>query len=241
MDRFLDGRTALVTGGNRGIGLAVAMALAERGARVAITGRREQTLAEAAAELNKRTPGAWFQVCDVRSEEQQQLVFQRIRNDWGKLDICVPNAGVAALAAASRTTLEQWQADIDTNLTGTFLTCRGALQLMIETKTAGSILPVISQAGKVPFELRASYCASKWGTLGFTKCLAMEAKKHGVRVTAICPASVATDFQADNPRGTDWMLKPEDVAEMICFVLNQPGRVEYEEIVIRCANSASKK
>lgn len=234
MDRFLEGQTALVTGGNRGIGLAVAKALAERGAKVAITGRNEETLAAAADELNALTPGAWFQACDVRSEDEQRLVFQRIRNDWGKLDICIPNAGVAALAAASATTLEQWRTDIDTNLTGTFLTAREALKLMIETKTAGAILPVISQAGKVPFELRASYCASKWGALGFTKCLALEAKKHHVRVTAICPASVATDFQANNPKGTDWMLKPEDVAEMICFVLKQPDRVEYEEIVIRC-------
>lgn len=237
MDRFLEGQTALVTGGNRGIGLAVAKALAEHGARVAVTGRNAETLAAAAEELNTLTPGAWFQVCDVRSENEQRLVFQRIRNEWGKLDICIPNAGVAALASASKTSLEQWRTDIDTNLTGTFLTCREALNLMIETKTQGSILPVISQAGKVPFELRASYCASKWGALGFTKCLSLEAKKHKVRVTAICPASVATDFQASNPKGTDWMLKPEDVAEMIAFVLKQPDRVEYEEIIIRCANS----
>lgn len=240
-ERFLAGQTALVTGGNRGIGRAVALALADAGAKVVITGRNVETLGRTAAELDRKTSGAWHAVCDVRSETQQLAVFTDIRKKWGRLDICVPNAGGAVLASASETDLESWNRDIETNLTGVFLTSRESLKLMRETKTGGAILPVISQAGKVPFEKRAAYCASKWGALGFTKCLALEAKKDNVRVTAICPASVATDFQANNPAGTDWMLDPADVAETILFVLRQPARVEIEEITVRCRNSPRSK
>lgn len=240
-DRFLEGQTALVTGGNRGIGRAVAVALAQAGAKVAITGRNPETLKKTAADLEKLTPGAWSKVCDVRSEKEQAAVFDEIRKRWNRLDICVPNAGVAVLAAASETTLEQWNTDIETNLTGTFLTAREALLLMRQTRTKGAILPIISQAGKLPFEKRASYCSSKWGALGFAKCLALEAKRDGVRVTAICPASVATDFQASNPAGTDWMLDAKDVAETVLFILRQPDRVEIEEITVRCRNSPKTK
>lgn len=240
-DQFLSGKKALVTGGNRGIGRAIAMALAKDGAQVAITGRNAATLEKTSGELNSLTPGAWFKVCDVRSEKDQTAVFDEIRRRWNKLDICVPNAGGAVLSAASETTLEDWNKDIETNLTGTFLTSRGALLIMRESKTKGAILPIISQAGKVPFEKRAAYCASKWGALGFSKCLALEAKRDGVSVTAICPASVATDFQANNPAGMDWMLTAADIAETVLFVLRQPDRVEIEEITVRCRNSPMSK
>jgi len=239
--RFLEGQTALVTGGNRGIGRAVALALARAGARVAITGRNAGTLEKTAADLESLADGAWWKICDVRSESEQEAVFREIRGRWGRLNICVPNAGGAILAAASETSLDDWNRDIETNLTGTFLTSREALRLMRETKTPGAILPIISQAGKVPFEKRAAYCASKWGALGFAKCLAMEAKRDRVRVTAICPASVATDFQANNPAGMDWMLEADDIAETVLHILRQPDRIEIEEITIRCRNSPRSK
>jgi len=139
------------------------------------------------------------------------------------------------LASATQTTLEQWRRDIDTNLTGTFLTCREALTMMAERKT-GCIMPVISQAGTVPFLLRAAYCASKWGALGFSKCLALEAKPLGVRVTALCPASVATEFQKNNPMGMEWMMAADDVAEAALYALSLSPRVELDELVLRCRN-----
>lgn len=204
-DRFLDGRTALVTGGNRGIGRAVALALAGAGARVGICGRNESTLAATVRDLEALTPGAWWARCDARSEADQEAFFAEARS-------------------------------------GTFAsaTSRAALLWMRGTGTRGWILPIVSQAGKVPFEMRAAYCASKWGALGFAKCLALEAKRDGVRVTAICPASVATDFQAGNPAGTDWMLEAGDVAAAVLYVLRQEERVEVEEIVLRCRTTPRK-
>ena len=236
----LTGRTALVTGGNRGIGKAIALALAGAGARVCISGRNERTLAETAELLNERTEGAFWTVADVRSEEEQIALFSEIKERFGQLDICVPNAGEATLADVADTSLDDWRRDVETNLTGVFITSREALRMMKE-EGAGAIIPIISQAGKKPFRLRAAYCSSKWGALGFTNCLALEAKESGIRVTAVCPASVATDFQKDNPRGTDWMMDAEDVADCVLYILGLSDRVEIDEIVLRTRRKSTKK
>ncbi len=233
----LTGKRALVTGGNRGIGKAIALALAKAGARVAISGRNEKTLAETAQLLEAQTPGAFWQVADVRSEEEQLALFAEIRERLGGLDICVPNAGEATLASTLDTKLEDWNRDIETNLTGTFITSREALKMM-KDQGSGYILPIVSQAGVKPFLLRAAYCSSKWGALGFTKCLALEAAQYNVRVTAVCPASVATDFQKDNPRGIDWMMEAEDVAECVLYLLGLSDKVQVEEIVLRVRKKA---
>jgi NAD(P)-dependent dehydrogenase (short-subunit alcohol dehydrogenase family) len=235
----LSGLRALVTGGNRGIGKAIALALASSGARVAICGRNEKTLAATADLLNAATPGAFCQPADVRSEEEQRALFNEIRERFGGLDICVPNAGEATLATVLDTSLADWHRDIGTNLTGVFLTCREALKMM-KDQGSGWILPIVSQAGKRAFLLRAAYCASKWGALGFTKCLALEAAQYNVRVTAICPASVATDFQKDNPRGTDWMMEADDVAACVLYLLGLSDRVEIEEIVLKTRKKSGK-
>jgi len=228
----LIGKTALVTGGNRGIGKAIALALAEAGARVCICGRNAETLSATTDLLNQRTPGAFYNVTDVRSEEDQLALFRKIREQYDRLDICVPSAGEATLACVSETRLADWNRDIETNLTGLFMTCREALNMMKEHRS-GVIIPIVSQAGTKAFLLRAAYCASKWGALGFSHCLALEAKNHGVRVVPICPASVATDFQKNNPHGTEWMMLPEDIAGCVLYVLGLSERVDIDEIVLK--------
>ncbi len=235
----LNGKTALVTGGNRGIGKAIALSLARSGARVAICGRNEETLADTTEDLNRETGGAFWKVVNVRSEDQQTDLFREIRERFGQLDICIPNAGEATLASAEETSLEDWNRDIETNLTGVFITSREALKMM-KDQMSGAIIPIISQAGIKPFLLRAYYCASKWGALGFTKCLALEAKNYNIRVTAVCPASVATDFQKDNPRGTDWMMEADDVAECVLYLLGLSDRVEIDEIILRTHRQSGK-
>lgn len=235
----LTGRTALVTGGNRGIGKSIALVLARAGARVAICGRNEETLAATAELLNRETDGAFWQVVDVRSEDQQAALFREIRERYGRLDICVPNAGEATLATILETSLADWNRDIETNLTGVFITGREALKMM-KDRMSGAIIPIISQAGTKAFLLRAAYCASKWGALGFTRCLALEAKQYNVRVTAVCPASVATDFQKNNPRGTDWMMEADDVAECVLYLLGLSDKVEIDEIILRTRKKSKK-
>ncbi len=236
----LSGKTALVTGGNRGIGKSIALALAGAGARVCICGRDRKTLSSTTARLNRLTPGAFSLVADVRKEEEQLALFAEIKKRYGRLDICIPNAGEATLATVLETSWKDWHRDIETNLTGVFITGREALRLM-KKRRSGFIIPIISQAAKKGFSLRAAYCASKWGALGFTRCLALDAKNYGVRVSAVCPASVATDFQKNNPMGTDWMMKPEDVAQAVLYLLSLSDRVEIEEIVLKVSRSAKRK
>lgn len=229
----MSGETALVTGGTRGIGWAIARYLAESGASVCIAGRNEELLRRREAELQEISPGSFAKVCDVRDEIAQLDLFKSLREQFRKLDVCVPNAGVAHLGSITTTELADWQRDIDTNLTGLFLTMREALRWMKEYNE-GVILPVLSQASKQAFELRASYCASKWGGLGLVESARIEARKHNVRVTALLPASVATDFQAGNPSGTDWMLGADDVAEAVGYALSVSERVELPELWLRC-------
>lgn len=236
----LNGTTALVTGGNRGIGKAIALALARAGAQVCVSGRKKRILDATVKELNQYTPGAFARTADVRSEAELKSLFKEIKHRFGQLDICVPNAGEATLATVLDTSLKDWQRDIETNLTGVFLTCREALKMM-QNQRSGWIIPIISQAGKKPFRLRAAYCASKWGALGFTKSLALEAKDYNVRVTAVCPASVATDFQKNNPRGTDWMMEADDVAQCVLYLLSLSEKVEIEEIVLKTRLKSKKK
>jgi len=227
----LAGKTALVTGGNRGIGKSIALRLARRGARVGVTGRNPETLTAAENELRALAPGSFALKCDVRSLEQQLEVFAAVRDRFGSLDICVPNAGEATLAAATETNLEQWRRDIDTNLTGFYITAVEAMKMMKE-RERGAIIGIVSKAGKTAFLLRAAYCASKWGALGFLKCLALEGKSCGVKVTAICPASVATDFQKNNPAGTDWMMSAEAVADAAEYVLSLEENAWIDELVV---------
>lgn len=231
--KFLEGKNALVTGGSKGIGLAIARALASAGARVGICGRNAETLRVAAEELDALTPGAWWRACDVRNETAQKSFFDEARIHFERLDVCVPNAGEATLASVTATETEDWNRDIETNLTGTFFTVREAMRWM-KDNGGGVILPVLSQASKVAFENRAAYCASKWGALGLIECARMEGKKHGIRFTSLLPASVATDFQKDNPSGMDWMLSSDDIAHAALFALSVSDRVELPEIWMRC-------
>ncbi len=238
-DFNLIGKTALITGGNRGIGKAIALRLAGVGAQIIITGRNNDTLASTIKVIEKLSTGSISKVVDVRNEGQLLDLFKEIKKKFGKLDICIPNAGEATLATTSETTLEDWNRDIETNLTGLFITSREALKMMKEEKT-GYILPIISKAGKVAFQTRAAYCASKWGALGFTKAMALEAEKYNIKVTSICPASVDTDFQKGNPYGTDWMLQADDVADTIEYLLQTSNKVKIQEILIETKYRSKK-
>lgn len=227
----LKDQVALVTGGNRGIGKSTALALARAGATVCITGRNAGTLAATAAELQSVSPDSFWMACDVRNEKQQLAVFHEILKRHQRLDICVANAGEATLASATKTTLEQWNRDIDTNLTGLFITTTESLKIMQKQKS-GYIIGLVSKAGTTAFLARAAYCASKWGARGFLKCLALEAEKSNVKVTALCPASVATDFQKNNPMGTDWMMSPETVAEAVMHLVSLEKNAYVDEWLI---------
>ncbi len=183
----LDGKHAMVTGGVRGIGAAVARALIGAGARVTISGRDEASLVEAAADL-----GAHYVVMDVAQPGSIRAAFERA----GPVDILVNNAGQAGSAPFGKTDAELWQRMLDVNLSGTFHCTQAALPAMLDAGW-GRIVNVASTAGLVGYRYVAAYCAAKHGVIGMTRALALEMATKGVTVNAVCPGFTDTDIVRD--------------------------------------------
>jgi NAD(P)-dependent dehydrogenase (short-subunit alcohol dehydrogenase family) len=186
---FLDGRLAVVTGGGRGIGLAVARALADEGARVALLGRDLAELRARAAELG----GALAVACDVADDGSVEAAFARLRAEAGDAYVLVNNAGQSVGVPFGDTTPEIWERMLAVNLTGTFLCTRQALPAMLEAGE-GRIVNVASTAGLRGYSHVAAYCAAKHGVVGLTRALAAETAKRGVTVNAVCPGYTDTDM-----------------------------------------------
>ena len=222
-EEMLAGQVALVTGASRGIGLAVARRLGKMGARVSICARNPVNLDRAASDLR----AAGIQVLTLRTDvtcgdEVTSLVTQTQRA-LGPVDILVNNAGIGVFGPFQVQTEADWNAILDTNLKSVFLVSRAVAPEMIQRKT-GHIINISSLAGKSTFANGAIYCASKWGLLGLTGCMAEELRAHGIRVSAICPGSVATEFSPHAGKDPSRMLQPEDVAHAVAALVTQaPG------------------
>jgi NAD(P)-dependent dehydrogenase (short-subunit alcohol dehydrogenase family) len=229
----LDGKVAVVTGGNRGIGRGVAEALSREGARLVITARAEDRARQAASELGGDTLGL---ACDVRDHGQVHALFERVAAERGGADILINNAGIGLFAPVAETSPEDWRAVIETNLSGVFYCCREAIPQM-RKKGGGDIVNVSSLAGKNPFANGAAYNASKFGLNGFSEALMMEVRYDGIRVAYVMPGSVATEFGSSRRSGPstkgDWALQAEDVAEGILEILRLPRRALFSRVEMR--------
>lgn len=186
---FLDGKLAVVTGGGRGIGWAIAGALAAEGGRVALLGRDVDELRRREREL----PGALAVRCDVSDEASVEAAFARVRDEAGDPFVLVNNAGQSAGVAFGDTSRELWDRMLAVNLTGTFLCTRQVLPAMLEAG-AGRVVNVASTAGLRGYSHVAAYCAAKHGVVGLTRALAAETAKRGVTVNAVCPGYTDTDM-----------------------------------------------
>ncbi len=226
------GRIAWVTGAGRGIGRAVSLALAEKGLRVVLSARTAAQIQAVAEEILSAGGQALPIAADVtRPEELAKLVAQ-VREQWGAIDILVNNAGLWRFRAVAETTLEEWQAQIDVNLTGAFLCTKAVLEDMLQ-RGSGHIVNIISVAGRRPYAQCAAYCAAKYGLLGFTEVLRMEVRKRGIRVTAVLPGATDTPgWEADSERRAR-MMRPESVAQAVVAACLAPADVMPEEIVLR--------
>lgn len=189
----LEGKVAVVTGASRGLGRAIAVALAEAGAAVAVSGRARVELEETAARVRGAGQRALVVPADVTRYEEVEALAAGCLDGLGGLDILVNNSGVARIAALAEMALEDWQATIDTNLSGVFHGCRAAAAHMI-ARRAGKVINLASVSAAVGMAGYAAYAASKGGVVAFTRALGVEWARHNIQVNAIAPGWVVTDM-----------------------------------------------
>lgn len=189
----LEGKTAIVTGGGRGIGEAISMALAAEGCSVAVSGRTVVHLDRVAAAIQKLGRDSLAVVCDISDPASVAELFRKVNEKWGKLDILVNNAGESHSELLARLSLDTWNRMLAINLTGTFLCSQQALRLMLPRKS-GRIINIASTASKIAFRYAGAYSAAKHGVLGLTRAMAIETATSGITVNAICPGWVETEM-----------------------------------------------
>jgi 3-hydroxybutyrate dehydrogenase len=223
---MLNGKSALITGGGRGIGRAIALEFARQGARVAVAARTAEQVEQVAAEI-----GGEALVCDVSDPESVARMFSDMRERFGDADILVNNAGIAESATLVNTTDELWHRHLSINLSGTFYCTRAALPAMLK-KGWGRVINIASIAGKTGAPYIAAYSASKHGVMGLTRSIALEVATTGITVNAICPGYVDTDMVT---RGVEQITKKtgrtaEEALESLKKMSPQNRLVTSEEV-----------
>jgi len=228
----LAGSVSLVTGGSRGIGRAIALRLAAMGSSVAICGRNAKALQSVAAELQARAPRVFSQVADVTRSGDVASLVENTEASLGPISILVNNAGLGVFGPAQETSEEDWDRVLNTNLKSVFLVSRAVAPSMIRHKR-GDIINISSLAGRNTFAGGGLYCASKWGVQGLSGCMAEDLREHGIRVSVICPGSVATEFSGRGPKDPTKVLTADDVAHAVAMVVTQGPQSFLSEIHVR--------
>ena len=229
----LENKTALITGGSKGIGLGIAEAMLQEGMNVAITGRGE-TIRDVAAQLNAKgySGRALGLVADVTRLSEMESAVHTVVSTWGILDVVVANAGVGHFAPIQEMTEEKWHQTIDTNLTGVFNTVKPVIGLL--SKSKGYLFTIASLAGTNFFASGSAYNASKFGLVGFTQAIMLDLRNLGIRVSTIMPGSVTSHFNGHIPNEKDsWKIQPEDIGQMLVDLLHLHPRTLPSKIEIR--------
>ncbi len=225
-------QTALVTGASRGIGLAIAKRLGSMGARVALCARGKSELQQAVDRLREAGVDAKGIVADVGAAGQVAALVRETRETFQEIDILVNNAGIGLFSPVHEATEADWDRVMDTNLKGVFLCSREVAPLMIRRRK-GHIINISSLAGKNAFAGGGVYCASKWGLQGLTFCMAEDLRAYGIRVSAVCPGSVVTEFSPHAGKDPAKMLQPGDVAHAVAMLVTQAPQSFISEVLLR--------
>src|ERR1700722_1009877 len=228
----LAGAVALVTGGSRGIGRAIALRLAKLGGSVAICGREERVLAPTKTELKQSGSPVHSQVADVSQSADVITLVNKTQAELGPISILVNNAGIGLFGPAHEKTEADWDRILSTNLKSVFLVSRAVAPSMIK-QGAGDIINISSLAGRNAFAGGGIYCASKWGLQGLSACMAEDLREHGIRVSVVSPGSVATAFSTRSSKDPAKVLAPQDVAHAVEMIVTQSPQSFLSEIQLR--------
>jgi len=226
-------KTAFITGGSKGIGYGIAEVLVREGWKVAITGRQAASVEAAFKKLNAIKEGSAIGlVADVKNFEQQKTAVEKAVRTFGQLDVLVANAGVGYFGSIDMFDPKLWHETIDTNLTGVFYSVKACYEALKKSK--GYIITIGSLAGANFFAGGSSYNASKFGLLGFTQAVMLDARAHGIKVSTIMPGSVATEFNNHTPNAQDtWKIQPEDIGNLVLDLLKMNPRTLPSKIEVR--------
>jgi 3-oxoacyl-[acyl-carrier protein] reductase len=230
-------KTAIVTGGTKGIGRAIAEALIGEGMSVCIAARNQDEVDQAIKELGRTAIGF---VCDVRSHDQVKALIDNTVKKLGGLDVLVNNAGIGIFDTVEETSPEDFRAVLETNLFGVFYCCREAIPEM-RRRGGGYIINISSLAGANPHPRMAAYNASKFGLNGFSEALMQEVRHDNIKVSYIMPGSVNTEFGGDTASDEkSWRLTPQDIARVVTDLLHHDDRALASRVEIRPSRPPKK-
>lgn len=237
--------TAIVTGGTKGIGYAIAAAILDMGGKVLITGRTEASVAAAVERLSQQAgqkagdaPKVLGRAVDVRDRDAVDAMVAAAVTEFGSVNTLINNAGVGVFTNVEQTSDDDWARVIDTNLTGVFYCTRAAIPALRASKGAW-IINIASLAGRNYFAGAAAYCASKAGLVAFSEAVMLELRNDDIRVSVVMPGSVATEFSGPRAKGEDesWKLTADDIAQTVVDLLRHPGRSLPSKVEIRPART----
>ena len=228
MKETLSGQVAVVTGGGRGIGAAIARKLVSLGATTIVCGRQSGRLEQTACELQCEAL-----VCDVSDWNSVSLLAERVKETFSRLDVLVNNAGIGGFGGPLHTMpVNKWDEIMNTNLRGIFYTVRAFTPLMI-SGGGGHVINISSIAGKNPLPNGAAYAASKWGLNGLSYSIAEELRGHNIRVSVVCPGSTHTELSPHEGKNPQKMLQPDDVAHVVAMLVTQAPQSFASEVILR--------
>lgn len=235
---MFENKVAYITGGTKGIGFGTAKVLLENGISVAFSGRKEEDVKKAEAELKQISENVLGVVSDVRNFENEENAVKQAVEKFGRLDYIIANAGLGHFKPIDQMFVDEWNAMIDTNLTGAFHTLKASVEEL--KKSEGYYITVASLAGANFFENGAGYNASKFGVVGFTQAAMIDLRKYNIKSTVIMPGSVATNFNDHVPNESDsWKIQPEDMGNLILDLLKTNPRVLPSKIEFRASQPKS--
>jgi len=228
---ILEGKVAIVTGGTRGIGRAIALALSRQSVKVMICALEEEQVKNAVLEMTRLSGGNLSGIqCDVRSLPDVTRLVQTTVKHFGGVDILINNAGIARLGNIAQLSPQDWQEVIDTNLTGVFYCCHEVIPEM-KRRGEGDIINIASRSGINAYEGGAAYNASKFGLIGLSEAMFLDLQKHHIRVSYVMPGRVGTEFAGEEPK--PWHLAPEDVASVVLTMLTMDPRGAISRVELR--------